>query len=248
MQRYVSELLTHFVGRNLLEDQNAQYQLLVKILKSGWLLSSSKIEIRQEDLLREATKHIVRYALDLSTIDLNNAFIPDVVCFADIPLADLKVHMQKYSLFGISFKKDFLIKKGASPVFYISSESTDPTEKNTSLEMIFRKELQNYLDYTRDFEKTLSPSRPHTSREESVIKFHMFLQKRILCSLKFWKASTNDSDAENFYLEREWRLYGGVNFALDDIQRIVLPGVFSRSLRADLPQYNNEVVFSDGSI
>jgi hypothetical protein len=184
----------------------------------------------------------------MSDIDLNNAFIPDVVCFADIPLADLHMHMQKYSLFGISFKKDFLIKKGASPVFYISSESTDLTERNTSLEMIFRKELQNYLDYTRALEKTFSPNRPHTSEEESQIKFNMFFLKRILCFLKFWKASTNDNDVENYYLEREWRLYGGVNFTFDDIQRVVIPRQFLKSFRADFPQYNNEVVFSDRNI
>ncbi len=248
MQRYVSELLTHFVGRNIRESQNAQYQLLLKILTSGWLLSSSKINIREEDIPREVTKLIFRSTINMSSVDINEAFIPDVVCFADIPLADLQIHMKKYSLFGLSFKKEFLANKGASPVLYVSSESTDLTEKNNQLETIFRKELQNYLDYERAFHKTLSPSRPHTSREESQIKFQRFFLKRFLCFLKFWKVSKNDSDVENYYLEREWRVYGGINFVLDDVKRIIIPSQFSKLLRTDLPGYNNEVVFSDGNI
>jgi hypothetical protein len=38
MQRYVSDELTHFVGRAL-PDYEQQYDLLVKILTSGWLIA-----------------------------------------------------------------------------------------------------------------------------------------------------------------------------------------------------------------
>jgi hypothetical protein len=36
-QRYVGDELTHFVGRALRPDEDAQYELLVKILSSGSL-------------------------------------------------------------------------------------------------------------------------------------------------------------------------------------------------------------------
>jgi hypothetical protein len=36
-QRYVADELTHFVGRALRPDEDAQYELLVKILSSGSL-------------------------------------------------------------------------------------------------------------------------------------------------------------------------------------------------------------------
>jgi Putative abortive phage resistance protein AbiGi, antitoxin len=43
------------------------------------------------------------------------------VCFCDIPVQDLEIHMKKYSRFGLSFEKRFLISRfGASPVFYIA--------------------------------------------------------------------------------------------------------------------------------
>src|SRR5262249_10646482 len=44
-------------------------------------------------------------------------------CFCDIPLSDLGLHMQKYSRFGISFRKSVLLKKGANPVFYMANDS-----------------------------------------------------------------------------------------------------------------------------
>jgi hypothetical protein len=45
------------------------------------------------------------------------------VCFCDIPVADLSLHIGKYSAFGIAFTKRFLVKRGASPVFYIAKDS-----------------------------------------------------------------------------------------------------------------------------
>jgi hypothetical protein len=47
-----------------------------------------------------------------------------VVCFCDIPLADIPIHMAKYSQFGISFSKRFLTANGASPVFYVAKDAT----------------------------------------------------------------------------------------------------------------------------
>jgi hypothetical protein len=46
-----------------------------------------------------------------------------VVCFCDIPETDLAIHVSKYSKFGLAFKKEFLIKKGASPVLYVANET-----------------------------------------------------------------------------------------------------------------------------
>jgi hypothetical protein len=49
---------------------------------------------------------------------------PQVVCFCDIPLPDLPLHMTKYSRFGIAFRREFLISFGANPVFYVANNAT----------------------------------------------------------------------------------------------------------------------------
>ena len=49
-----------------------------------------------------------------------------MVCFCDIPSSDLAIHVHKYSKFGLAFKKEFSIDKGACPVFYVANESPVP--------------------------------------------------------------------------------------------------------------------------
>jgi hypothetical protein len=52
-----------------------------------------------------------------------------VVCFCDIPVIDLAIHVRKYSKFGLAFKKAFLIERGACPVFYVANESPVSTKQ-----------------------------------------------------------------------------------------------------------------------
>jgi hypothetical protein len=112
-QRYVSNELTHFVGRGMPADQ--QYDLLVnQILKPGWLTFSP----HDRSLLRSPSLNLG------TTISDGKMISHQVICFCDIPLADLLIHMKKYSNFGISFRRDFLIASGANPVFYVANNST----------------------------------------------------------------------------------------------------------------------------
>jgi hypothetical protein len=53
----------------------------------------------------------------------NNLINPDMVCFCDIPIGDLGIHIKKYGQFGLAFKKSFLIERGANPVLYVERNS-----------------------------------------------------------------------------------------------------------------------------
>ncbi len=114
-QRYVSNELTHFVGKGKTEDE--QYDILVnKVLRAGWLTYPPHDHARPRSL-----------ALDLSqAISADKSLKYEVVCFCDIPESDLAIHVSKYSKFGLAFKKEFLIAKGACPVFYVANESPVP--------------------------------------------------------------------------------------------------------------------------
>lgn len=117
IQRYVSDELSHFVGRGMADHD--QYDLLAKILQSGW------ISHKPHDVARPRSAN-----LDLSKpISTDEMIAYQVVCFCDIPEGDLAIHVGKYSKFGLSFKKEFLIGKGACPVFYVANESPVPTDR-----------------------------------------------------------------------------------------------------------------------
>ena len=112
MQRYVSTELTHFVGRGKARDE--QYRLLVTILRSG--------ELRSDPSRRPGSPGVSWTTLNASFSEREMYHFPGV-CFCDIPAADLSLHIGKYSPFGIAFAKPFLVKRGASPVFYVAKDS-----------------------------------------------------------------------------------------------------------------------------
>ncbi|NTW07740.1 MAG: hypothetical protein HGA29_07845 [Syntrophaceae bacterium] len=116
MQRYISDELSHFVGniRNG-KSEDEHYSILVNsILKTGLLTYPPHDTTRPRSL-----------SLDFSSsISEDTALKYEVVCFCDIPIADLAIHTGKYGKFGLSFKKDFLLSQGACPVFYVANNSS----------------------------------------------------------------------------------------------------------------------------
>src|ERR1700683_1970214 len=110
-QRYVSNALTHFVGRNCTTDDEL-YDMLASILKTGFLKASPTIgDTARLEVLRN------------KSFSSGEMYRCPMVCFCDIPIADFEIHMAKYSRFGLSFLKSFLVVQGACPVFYIARDS-----------------------------------------------------------------------------------------------------------------------------
>jgi hypothetical protein len=124
-QRYVSNELCHFVGRGL--PQQTQYQLLLKILQNGLLTYSP-------DNPNESSGEILIHPN--AKISENELYNPGMVCFCDIPVQDLTIHVRKYSSFGLAFSKDFVIKKGGTPVYYLPRKAKVSTPKRPSPERI----------------------------------------------------------------------------------------------------------------
>src|SRR5437879_5919630 len=118
-QRYVSKELTHFVGRGL-SSQEEQYALLVH-----------QILVKRRLGRPDMVDNIVSpegFTISTSTgekICCNTMYEPKMVCLCDIPVADLSLHIRKYSMFGLAFKKGYMLERGATPVFYASATSID---------------------------------------------------------------------------------------------------------------------------
>src|ERR1043166_232207 len=112
---YVSDHLTHFVGRSKPSDQE-RLQLLVQIVRSGILLDPSHVGQRypvftvfrrdkqtgEQDNLEYLSRPSIRHDLKAKLID-HKLIEPEMVCFCDIPFGELKIHCSKYGRFGLAF-------------------------------------------------------------------------------------------------------------------------------------------------
>jgi hypothetical protein len=229
-QRYIASDLTHFVGRRE-NDDDSRYRLLVDIVKKGRLTAPpgcGKADGVQVLVVNEAGR-----------ASANNLIRPAAVCFCDIPLADLAIHMRKYSHFGLAFSKDFLTAKGATPVYYISRTTLDD---GRPLGEKFDHHIRDILTTFDELNRQQAALDPVLAGK--LADLQRFCEWNIFAFLKFFDHGLADGDENNYYFEREWRTLSNVEFAAADIARIIIPRHYARSLRADLPDYCGELVFS----
>jgi len=119
--------LTHFVGRSLPDDEQ-RFEQLVKIVRSGWLTHPP----------HDQTIAAHRRIYPGRRLSENALYDPMVVCFCDIGLdggAHLRLHMSKYSRFGLAFPKPFLVARGATPALYVAADSQIPRKRAENASM-----------------------------------------------------------------------------------------------------------------
>lgn len=269
-QRYVSKELSHFVGRG--HPEQTQYQLLLKILRSGWLtyLPDKPNEALGEILIHPHAK-----------ISENELYSPGMVCFCDIPVQDLTIHMQKYSSFGLAFSKDFIIKKGGTPVYYLPREARVRTPKLLSSERMsqlaaknlslgrasieleeedwevttkaeyFDKMLQTYQKVMSFLNELINKTSAGRDPQENLrhhydlTDLRLFLDFHVFSYLKFFDNDLLDHHPENYYFEREWRIVGSLRFGIDDMARVFMPKAYAKQFREDCSDYFGQITFVD---
>ena len=253
-QRYVSTELAHFVGRGLAQAE--QYQLLVKIINEGWITHPP---------------HNPNISGNLSVntdakFSANDMYSPQIICFCDIPLADLGIHIAKYSPFGLSFSKDFLVKQGGCPVFYIPLQANVRIIKDVSPEELlqllkegdvpsfvdigkgdyFDRMMMGYHSFVNLFRKLIMDNRqqPGVPQEhQTLMKLTQFLDFYILSYIKFYDHTSAEEHDDNYYLEREWRIVGNLHFAMTDIETVFMSKEYAPRFREDCPEYNSQLIF-----
>jgi hypothetical protein len=80
--------------------------LLLAILRSGWLTHPPHNPAISGNLTVTGNALLSR----------NEMYAPEVVCFCDIPLSDVRIHVRKYSRFGVAFPRSFILQAGGAPV------------------------------------------------------------------------------------------------------------------------------------
>jgi hypothetical protein len=213
-QNYISEELIHFLGRSLNGDDD-RYNLLVEIIKTGILRNGN---VNKKGVCVTTCFHGRK-------ISSNDAFNPNIVCFCDIPIADINIHMNKYSYFGISFKKHFLIQQGVRPVYYIPQNAIINNKRN--LNEIFDEALRKYhqLDL----------------KDDKIFDLKSFFTFQIFSFFKFFDPDLDDDNENNFYMEREWRGLERIEFSLDNISQIIIPSKYLKYFFKDFPDYNSKI-------
>lgn len=228
IQRYVSKELTHFVGRHKPEEE--RFQLLIEIIQSGEILPP----------VSESFSKVTLYPQESS---LEAMISPAMVCFADIPINDLSLHMEKYSNFGIAFKKDYLVKYGANPVLYVvQNGKADETGKTR--DMRYRYYLKQYARLKEEIRK-LSTVEEMNGIKELFTELDQFLMEDMFSYIKPFDALKSDADEDNYYLEREWRIIGNLPFTLKDVTRILIPEKYGKKLQEALPDYYGQISFTE---
>jgi hypothetical protein len=262
-QSYVSDELTHFVGKaKKLPDgkpNNAErYALFLKILgdrfdlrapRRGWLQASYREEFGPGFNMRSDGQK------QLST---NDAIRCTMLCFCDIPPGQLGIHIQKYGSFGIAFSKQFLLRQGAVPVHYVPRNASNRgvgigprtvAERFDTLQAELQRvrfDLEEYVtrvDGAAAYLSKLSP--PNTPMGHQLLGRFSWLQTEleelVFARMKFFTEGLPEDHDENFYMEREWRLHDGLAFRLEDISRIFLPQDYSEQFHEAIPDYTGPV-------
>jgi hypothetical protein len=260
VQEYISWELTRFVGRRL-PTHDEQFELLMQILRSGWLQASYRNEFGAGSYVRSNPSE---------KLSSNEAVRAATVCFCDIPLRHLAIHIRKYSSFGIAFSKAYLIHRGASPVFYVAANAAPPPRPGIGprtlgasfdalygdIQMLIYQmnELVDQLNGRSGQRITFKLSPPGTPLPLRILgKLNAFsadLDQMLFAHLKFFDGTLSEEHAENYYMEREWRKVHGLSFRPEDLSRVILPSQFVAPLHRHLPGFDWPItmVNPDGSI
>lgn len=258
-QRYVSSELLHFVGRGM--EEEAQFSLLMKILAEGWITHPPHNPNISGNLSINTN----------SDISNNEMYSPEITCFADIPLHDISLHMDKYSTVGMSFSKDFIASSGGVPVHYLPTDSSVNRSKNLTTEDMeaIMKEKGSTIDHMyetvpksqyyddmlrehhklfkifKEMERNQATSPGVSELSKRIRELERFFNFHIFSYFKFFDHRKVDDDPDNYYFEREWRIVGHLNFGISDIKTVLFPSKYSSKFREVFPQYEGQVIFTN---
>jgi hypothetical protein len=236
-QRYISKELTHFIGRDKVSNE-VLYQKLCKILKEGLLTTKFKgVKIDTSKKLSEG-----------------EMIIATMICFCDIPLSDMGIHIKKYGPFGLSFTKDFIVKQGGYPVFYVAKNARSKLLMNKNIlevaddavASLISDQVSKSIETVKHFDGKTDISDKEEKQIKSEIRISSFWADHVLGYIKLFDHTLPDEHPDNVYFEREWRVLGNVKFGLKDIQRILIPKDkdYAERFRKDFPEYYGQLSFT----
>ena len=183
------------------------------------------------------------------------------ICFCDIPKGSFRRHIRHYGAFGLAFKKSFLVLQGANPVFYVARNSVakhvspEPTAlTREDLEKDGHKAIAEHMAaHDQPPKPLLRPEHldnlvlrlrkalmaPAGTDEFQIESNRVFLDAacELFSFVKCFDDSLPMDNADNYYMEREWRVHGFVYFDLEDVARVYVrdSGRYEEEIREEFP-------------
>jgi len=239
---YTSQVLHHFVGRHDPFDDERNWSTLSKILHSKCVSHPP----------HEAGSGTIGFSVDVEkSLEDESLLVPFVTCYADIPEASLGIHLKKYGRFGVSFKREFLIKEGCRPVTYVPIARKDWPWGSVNngrpllrdIDAVFKgldAECDRLSDTTPGPVKRSIGTIPKTQTElmqalRSVLGLH------VLAFIKPFDADLQSDHQSSFYMEREWRLLGNLEFDAEDVQTMWVAKGFAEKAISAFPALSEKV-------
>lgn len=192
-QRFTSEVLWHFTGRNKPEDQ--AYDILLSILKIGLKVGKKDTEFKY---------------IDWKSKEIKTTWGRPTVCLADIPLKDLEIHMERYQKYAIGFHKDSVIMNHFNPVLYVNQYA-----HFFDRFMTVRDEICEYLKK--------SSKEMEVKFDEMLYLLGSVAVSGNIKANPCVNPQLDELQLNNFYYEREWRSILNWEFKPNDIAVVILP-------------------------
>lgn len=147
----------------------------------------------------------LKYCAEKLTLDgFNLPFATPMICFCDIPLSEVKNHIDSYGSYGIGLYKSWAKNSALNPVLYIDENSETAKHIKIAFERIM--ELYDKKEY------------PDLSIVNAIFNLTQFC-KNYEGPLKHGKI--ND-EKYRFYNEREWRYVPGTEIINQDERSVYL--------------------------
>lgn len=238
VSKYASDDLFHFVGHSSPSDDNSNYGRLREVL------GSICISHFPHDGSWGKVSHTTTWDNRLETERL---IVPSVTCYADIPFEALSIHTSKYGKFGIALPRWLLTKHGARPVTYIPMRSDDWQSINgltllRDIEAIVKGFKELVVDtQEREEPRSRTLGKKPSTPEEAISALHSMLLKDFLAFIKPFNSELPHNHPNNFYMEREWRMYGNMKFEAGQVSRILVAKGYKDQTIEDFPAYGDRV-------
>lgn len=181
MEQMIDDFNT--ISANTLFHFTGDHEIITNILNDGYFLPRYCIETFKDVFEGLSESPGIEYAIPM-------------VCFCDIPLAKIREHVKDYGGYALGLNKEWGIKKGLNPVFYLTREAYQNS--------ILQKTFLNLQRYINSINTDFSHREGILNSRDCFFELTYFLKPYIG---KPWNNQEKEfcDPKKKFYDEREWR-------------------------------------------